>query len=111
MGKYTQEFTLRYEADPDRVWATLQKAIENMDGARLGTVDHDGRELEFETGTTLTSWGEFLRAAVEPAAEAGTKVQVRGRPKGTFLATRLGEKVHAITIGNRLDKGIRAELG
>jgi hypothetical protein len=111
MGKYTQEFTLHYQADPDGVWATLQKAIDNMDGARLGAVHHDGRELEFETGTTLTSWGEFLKAAVEPAAEAGTQVQVRGKPKGTFLTTRLGEKVHAITIEHRLDKGIRAQLG
>lgn len=82
-----------------------------MDGARLGAVHHDGGELEFETATTLTSWGEFLKAAVEPAAEAGTQVQVRGKPKGTFLTTRLGERVHAITIEHRLDKGIRAELG
>jgi hypothetical protein len=57
MGKYTQEFTLHYQADPDGVWASLQKAIDNMDGARLG------------------------------------------------------EKVHAITIEHRLDKGIRAQLG
>jgi hypothetical protein len=38
MGKYTQVFTLHYDADPDRVWAALQQAIDNMDGARLGPV-------------------------------------------------------------------------
>ena len=103
-------FTLHYDADPDRVWAALQQAIDDMDGARLGPVRQDGRELEFETGVTLTSWGEFLQATVEPGSQPGTHVQVRGKPKGTFLTTTWGEKLHANTIEQRLDKGIRAEL-
>ena len=64
-------FTLHYDADPDRVWAALQQAIDDMDGARLGPVRQDGRELEFETGVTLTSWGEFLQATVEPGSQPG----------------------------------------
>ena len=66
MGKYTQVFTLHYDADPDRVWAALQRAVDDMDGARLGSVRQAARALEFETGVTLTSWGEVLQATVEP---------------------------------------------
>lgn len=121
MGKYTQTFALHYEADPNRVWAALQQAIENMDGAKLGAVNDAARELELETGVTSTSWGEFLQAAVKPGADAGlgdrgarpagAQVQVRGKPKGTFLTTKWGEAVHANSIKRRLNKGIRAELG
>ena len=69
-------FTLHYDADPDRVWAALQQAIDDMDGARLGPVRQDGRELEFETGVTLTSWGEFLQATVEPGSAVPMNVGV-----------------------------------
>jgi hypothetical protein len=111
MGKYAQVFALHYEADPDRVWTALQQAVDDMDGAKLDTVDEAARALEFETGVTLTSWGEYLQAVVQQGTQAGTQVQVRGKPKGTFLTTKWGEEIHGSTIERRLDRGIRAHLG
>lgn len=110
MGKYGQAFALEFNTDADRLWSALKRAIDDMDGAKLGTVDEDSRELEFSTGVTLTSWGEELKAAVAPNPGGGAEIQVGGKPKGTFLTTKWGEEVHARTIEGRLKNGVEAQL-
>lgn len=81
MGKYTQVFTLHYDADPDRVWAALQQAIDDMDGTRLGPVRQDGRELEFETGVTLTSWGSSCRPRSSPDRSPAPRSRYGASPR------------------------------
>ncbi|MGR4880666.1 hypothetical protein ACIPUC_14795 [Streptomyces sp. LARHCF249] len=110
MGKYTQAFTLRQQGDPDEVWLALQKTVDDMDGAKLGSVDDHVRTLEFSTGATSTSWGQELQARVEAGPHGGSEVHVRGNPKGTFLTTKWGEKVHADKVRRHLSQGIAAAV-
>ena len=56
MGKYSQVFALQFQAGADEVWPALKRAIDEMDGAKRGSVNDDERQLSFSTGVTLTSW-------------------------------------------------------
>lgn len=103
MGTYDQVFDFETDADPDRAFAALRTAVENMDGGHLGDTDESARELTFSTGVTMTSWGEELQAAVTSSA-TGARIEVRGEPKGTLLSTKWGEDIHAQTIEKRLRK-------
>ncbi len=107
-AKYTQTFTLIYDADPDTVWQGLQKAVDAIDGAKLETVHADDKKLGFSTGITSTSWGQELDARVEARSQGGTQIHVRGTPKGTFLATTWGEKLHTFTVKRRMKKALAA---
>jgi hypothetical protein len=110
MGKDSQVFALQLQADTDQVWPALKRAIDDMDGAKLGSVNDDERELSFSTGFTLTSWGEHMTAKVVPAGAAVSDVQVRGKPTGTFLTTKVGEQMHASTIERRLRRALDEQL-
>lgn len=57
----------------------------------------------------MTSWGEHMIAQVTPGA-VGCEVTVRGRPKGSFLTTKVGERLHAREVRNDLDRAIRNAL-
>ena len=110
MGKYGQVFTLQFPTGPDRVWTALKLAVDDMDGAKSGTVHEGERRLEFSTGVTLTSWGEEMEASVGSAGTGAAEVQVRGKPKGTLLTTKAGEVVHANTVERRLRRGVEEHL-
>jgi hypothetical protein len=110
MGKYTQVFTLEYQVDPEQTWSALQKAVDDMDGAKLGSVDDNSKKLEFSTGVGSTSWGQEVAARVESGAQGGSQIHVRGKPKGTFLATKWGEKLHTSSIKRHLSIGIETAL-
>jgi len=106
MGKYEQAFTIDVAAPPDQAYDALKAAIQAMDGGHMGAIDDSGRTLDFSTGVSLTSWGEELQATVLEGQSGGSRVEVRGKPKGTFLTTKWGEDVHAKTVEKRL----RSEL-
>jgi hypothetical protein len=110
MGKYSQVFALQLQAATDEVWPALKRAIDDMDGAKLGSVNDEERQLSFSTGVTLTSWGEHMTAKVVPAGDTASDVQVRGKPTGTFLTTKVGEQVHASTIERRLRRAMDDQL-
>jgi hypothetical protein len=60
----------------------------------------------FSSGVSLTSWGEHMIATVASASSGGTRITVRGRPKGPFLTTGWGEDVHA----REVEKDLRASI-
>ena len=70
-----------------------------------GSVDDAEMVVRFNTGVSWSSWGEHMFAQVFPG-EAGSMVVVRGRPKGSFLTTNIGEKVHASGIRKELEKAM-----
>ncbi len=109
MGKYSQAFSFEVAAPPDAAFAALRRAVDGMDGATFGTADDSARSLEFSTGVTLTSWGERMKATVAESA-GGSKVQVEGKPTGTFLTTKWGENVHGRTVEKRLRSGVDEAL-
>lgn len=110
MGKYEQAFTIDVGAAPEQAFVAVQAAIRAMDGGHVGTVDEGTRTVDFSTGVTLTSWGEELQAAVLDGEAGSSRVEVRGKPKGTFLTTKWGEDVHAATIEKRLRSELDAAL-
>lgn len=109
MGRYQQVFELEFDAPADAVWGALKSALESLDGAKREGGDEAARSSEFSTGVTLTSWGEHMTAQVLEGPPA--RVQVTGKPKGTFLTTKTGEDVHARTIEKRLREEIEQQLG
>lgn len=59
----------------------------------------------FSTGISSTSWGEHMMGQVRGDG-GGTSIVVRGRPKGSFLTTRIGEKIHASGIRRDLQRAL-----
>ncbi|CAN5247308.1 hypothetical protein BH20ACT9_BH20ACT9_02050 [soil metagenome] len=49
-------------------------------------------------------------AELTPGPAGGCEVTVRGRPKGSFLTTKVGERLHAREVRNDLDRAIRDAL-
>ena len=97
-------FTIDYPArDLDDVWRALKRAVATMDAR---DPDEGTRSVGFSTGVSMTSWGEHMLATVHDAAGGGTRVTVRGRPKGSFLTTTWGEDVHASGV----EKDLRAAI-
>ena len=88
---------------PKETWPALQRALATMD---LKDADSDRMTARFSTGVTLTSWGEHMIATVAPGSSGGTRVTVRGRPKGSFLTTSWGEDVHATQV----ERDLRASI-
>lgn len=85
-------FTIDYPArGADEVFAALGRALATMD---LRDRDDATRTATFSTGMSLTSWGEHMLATVDEHG-GGSRVTVRGRPKGSFLTTKWGEELHA----------------
>lgn len=92
MADEQELFVIDYPVRPaDVVWPALNRALATMD---LRDVDDSAMTARFATGVSLTSWGEHMIAQVDQRAE-GSRVTVRGRPKGSFLTTSWGEDVHA----------------
>ena len=97
-------FVIDYPArQPAEVWPALQRALATMD---LKDADSDRMTARFSTGVTLTSWGEHMLATVSGTEVGGTRVTVRGRPKGSFLTTQWGEDLHAREIEKDLRRSI-----
>lgn len=109
MAKYTQAFAFDVPAPADQALAAVKRAVEEMDGGHLGSVDEGARTVIFSTGISTTSWGEELQAVVHEAS-TGSRVEVQGKPKGTFLTTKWGEEIHANRIEKKLREGIDAAL-
>ncbi|WP_344588382.1 hypothetical protein [Actinomadura vinacea] len=106
MNKEIELFTLEYPHDPQVVWSALCRATATMGQART---DDSAMTVQFSTGVSLTSWGEHMIAQVAPARQ-GAQVVVRGRPKGSFLTTELGEKIHARGIRKDLEQAMEGAL-
>ena len=86
-------FVIDYPArTTDEVWPALQRALATMG---MQDADEAGMTARFSTGVSLTSWGEHMLAEVQPGAADGSRVTVRGRPKGSLFTTGWGEDVHA----------------
>ena len=91
-------FTRRFDADPDRVWAALRRALATWD---LREADDASKTARFDTGWSWTSWGGHMLAVVTPEGE-GARLTVSGRPKASLLTTRWGEVLHA----REVEKGL-----
>ena len=101
-------FSNRYEqVDPDRLFGPVKRALATM---ALRDADDTRRTARFESGVSLTSWGENLLAEVTPDAVGGSKLTVHGRPEGSFLTTRWGEDVHARGVEKQLRKAVEDAL-
>jgi hypothetical protein len=104
MSDEQELFVIDYPArQPDEVWGALQRALATMD---IKETDDDQRVARFSTGITLTSWGEHMLASVTDSAGGGSRITVRGRPKGSFLTTQWGEDLHAGEIERDLRRSI-----
>jgi hypothetical protein len=110
MGRYTQERTLRYDADPAIVWSALLAAVELLYQVRPSATVDTERRVSFATGITSTSWGEFVTAAVCAGSADGCEIRLRGKPKSYFLVSRWGEREHLRAVARRLDARIRTAL-
>lgn len=99
-------FRLSYPQRPQVVWPALKRAVATMD---LREAEDATFTVRFSSGVSSTSWGEHLIGWVEPEA-TGSVVVVRGRPKGTFLTTTLGEKVHALGVRRDLRAALDSAL-
>ncbi|MPY92175.1 MAG: hypothetical protein GEV08_03645 [Acidimicrobiia bacterium] len=106
MAKEMELFTLSYPQGPDVVWPALKRALATMD---LREADDSNRTARFSTGMSWTSWGEYTLGRVEPEA-SGSRVVVRGRPKGSFLTTNVGEKIHASGVRRDLKQALDTAL-
>lgn len=96
-------FVIDYPArSADQVWAALRRALTTMG---LQEAHEAARTAQFTTGVSLTSWGEHMLAQVQDGP-GGTRVTVRGRPKGSFLTTSWGEDVHAQGVERDLRSSI-----
>lgn len=91
-------FTEAYDTDPETVWEAVTHALATMD---LREADDASRTARFTTGMSLTSWGEHMVVSVSPAGQR-TQLTVRGRPKGSFLTTKWGEKQHVRSVQRHL---------
>lgn len=97
-------FVIDYPArTADEVWPALHRALSTMD---LQDADEAQRTARFSTGVSLTSWGEHMLVQVHPSGDRGTRVTVRGRPKGSLFTTSWGEDLHAQGV----EKDLRAAI-
>jgi hypothetical protein len=97
-------FVIDYPArQPQEVWMALKRALATMD---LQDPDDEAMTARFSTGVSLTSWGEHMLATVSGSADGGARITVRGRPKGSFLTTQLGEDLHAREVEKDLRRSI-----
>lgn len=104
MSDEQELFVIEYPArQPDEVWSALQRALATMD---LKEADDGQMVARFSTGVTLTSWGEHMLAAVAGTDGGGARITVRGRPKGSFLTTGIGEDLHAREVEKDLRRSI-----
>ena len=96
MSDEQELFVIDYPArQPDEVWSALQRALATMD---LKDADDGRMTARFSTGISLTRWGEHMLARVTGTGGNGTRVTVRGRPRGSFLTTSWGEDLHAAEV-------------
>ncbi len=83
---------------------------------------NEERELftQFGTPPSMTSWGEYMIATVEPGESGGARLKVRGRPKAAnrlLGSTKWGEDIHSRKVekgsgrGDRRGAGARWRLG
>lgn len=93
MSEEHELFVIDYPArQPAEVWTALKRALATMD---LQDPDDHAMTARFSTGVSSTSWGEHMLAVVGRAQDTGARVTIRGRAKGSFLTTKLGEDLHA----------------
>lgn len=103
MPEEQELFVIDYPArSADAVWSALNRALATMD---LRDVDDAAMTARFATGVSMTSWGEHMLARVTQHGQ-GSRVTVRGRPKGSFLTTGWGEDLHALGVEKDLRHSI-----
>lgn len=107
MSDEMELFQLRYGKGPDEVWAALKSTMATFD---LREADDASRMARFSTGISTTSWGEHMVATVAGEGD-GAVIHVRGRPKGSFLTTRIGERIHASGVRKDIERALRRDLG
>ena len=104
MPEEQELFVIDYPArQPQEVWPALKRALATMD---LQDPDDEAMTARFGTGVSLTSWGEHMLAKVSGTDGGGSRITVRGRPKGSFLTTQLGEDLHAREVERDLRQSI-----
>jgi len=98
-------FSRRYEIDAAALWTALRRALATMD---LREADDATRTARFGSGVTWTSWGQHLLATVTEDPTGGATLTVRGRPKGSFLSSEWGERLHAQEIEGQITRAFDA---
>ncbi len=104
-------FTHPYPSvDPAALWPALKRSLETMD---LREVDDQQKSARFGTPVSMTSWGEYMIASVEPGESGGARLRVRGRPKAAnrlLLTSKWGEDIHSRKVEKDLVAGIDGAL-
>ena len=104
MPEEQELFVIDYPArQPEEDWPALKRALATMD---LQAPDDEAMTARFGTGVSLTSWGEHMLAMVSGGINGGSRITVRGRPKGSFLTTQWGEDLHAREVERDLRRSI-----
>ena len=105
MPSESELFSIDYpDHEPEEVWQAVRSALITMD---LRDPDDASRTARFSSGVSSTSWGEHMIAVVTPGSAGGAHVTVWGRPKHSFLTTKVGEDVHA----RQVKKDLRESIG
>lgn len=104
-------FTHPYPSvEPDALWSALKRSLETMD---LRGADDEQRSARFGTPPSMTSWGEYILASVEPGESGGARLNVRGRPKAAnrlLGSTKWGEDIHSRNVEKDLVAAIDEAL-
>jgi len=103
-------FSRTYSVPSGQLLDALQQALASMPTVTLQRVDDTGRGVEFQTTLTMTSWGETMRATVEPVGDDGAVLRVSGQPRVGAMSTPWGEEAHATQIEQQLFAALEAAL-
>lgn len=110
MSDDNELFSRTYSVPQGQLLDALQQALTSMPTVTLQRVDDTGRGIEFETTLTLTSWGETMRATVDPVGDDGAVLRVTGQPRVAAMSTPWGEEAHATQIEQQLFTALEAAL-
>lgn len=95
-------FSRHYDVTPERLLAAVQQVIAVMPNATSQRLDEGGGGVSFRTTLNLTSWGQQMRAVVQPADGGGAVLRVSGQPRVGIMSTPWGEEVHAAQVERQL---------
>ena len=99
-----------YPTTPDTLWEAVKQALTTADGVTLKQADDAEKTASFETGVTWTSWGQNMRAKIEPLDSGKARLRIVGQIRNTFLSSNWGEELHEKGLIQNLTKAIDQAL-
>ena len=96
LADHTQEVVVDFAWE--KVFSAVEKAIPNIKGMNIDSVNKITKTISIKAGISLFSWGENLTVTITPLEGDKTKVSILSTPKTGMLGGDMGKNRKNISM-------------